>query len=296
MNIWKEIKLSFKQNSSVIKLIYINIGIFAILKVLSIFFQLFNVTDIFIYRWLAIPANLTDLPHRFWTPVAYMFVHEGFLHLFFNMICLYWFGKMFLSMLSEKHLVGIYLVGGLASGLFYVLVYNIFPYYASSIYSSILIGASGSIMAIIAATATKMPNIEVRLLFLGNIKLKYIAIVTVLISFFSITSSNGGGEIAHLGGALTGYLFIILLNKGRDITAWMNKILDGTATLFRPKKKMKVKKRKLQFERKMNDGEYNQQKVKNMAEIDHILDKIKESGYNSLTSDEKKRLFDQSKK
>ena len=299
MNIWENIKLTFKRGDALIKLIYVNVGVFVALKIIEILFRLFNASVDFIMPWLAVPADLTMLLHRFWTPVTYMFLHEGFFHIFFNMLCLYWFGKIFLSAFSERHLIGLYFVGGLAAALFYVAAYNIFPYYAPLVSSNILLGASGSIMAVIVASATKLPNMEIRLFLFGGVKLKYVAIVAILVSFFGITSSNGGGELAHLGGALTGYLFIVLLNKGTDITAWFNKIADALVNFFMPQK-MNIKKGKKgtssQQTKKMGDEEYNISKARNMAEIDRILDKIKESGYDSLSSEEKKRLFDQGKK
>ena len=136
---------------------------------------------------------------------------------------------------------------------------------------------------------------EIRLLLLGGVKLKYVAVAIILMSFFGITSRNGGGELAHLGGALAGYLFISFLNKGMDITAWINRIFDAVVNLSKPRK-MRVKKVKYnatQQTRKMTDEEYNMSKARNMAEIDRILDKIKESGYDSLNADEKRRLFEQ---
>lgn len=294
MNVWNNIKLTFRRGDALIKLIYANVGVFVLLKAIAILFKLFNISSGFILPWLAVPADLSLLLRRFWTPITYMFLHEGFFHLFFNMLCLYWFGKIFLSVFSERHLVGLYFVGGLTAALFYIAAYNIFPYYAPMVPASILLGASGSIMAIIVASAAKLPNMEIRLLLIGAVKLKYVAIIAVLVSFFGITSSNGGGELAHLGGALSGYLFISFLSKGTDITAWFNKIIDSVANLFHPKQ-MKVKKGKGTQNRKMTDEEYNMNKVKNMAEIDRILDKIKESGYDSLSAEEKKRLFEQGK-
>jgi hypothetical protein len=211
------------------------------------------------------------------------------------MYALYWFGKLFSMYFSQKQLVGLYIMGGLMGFVFYAGAYNIFPYFKPLINDSILLGASGSIMAIIIATATKSPNMEIRMLFVGAVKLKYVAIFTVLISFFGITSSNAGGEIAHLGGAFTGYLFIVSLQQGKDITAWLSKIFDFISDIFKPRK-LKVKKNNNFAGRKMSDAEYNQHKVSRMKEIDRILDKIKTSGYESLSADEKKRLFEQGNK
>jgi CBS domain containing-hemolysin-like protein len=153
-------------------------------------------------------------------------------------------------------------------------------------------GASGSIIAILVASAVRVPNMEMHLLLLGRIKLKWIAIATVVISFFGLTGENGGGEVAHLGGALAGYLFVFFERKGKDITSPINRIIDFFVNLFRTRPKQKTK---VYHTQKMSDAEFNQRKAENEKIIDRILDKIKTSGYESLTTEEKRRLFDQKK-
>ena len=224
-----------------------------------------------------------------------MFLHEGFMHILFNMLNLFWFGRLFTMYFSEKQLVGLYLLGGLFGAAFYIIAFNIFPYYAPLLHQSLLLGASASIMAIIVATAVCTPNMEMQLLFLGSIKLKYIATVIVLMSFFGLTSDNGGGQLAHLGGALAGYLFVVSLQQGVDLTKGLNWLLDAVYDLFRPRK-LKIKPNKTRKTGPMSDAEYNANKARKMAQIDHILDKIKTSGYESLNAEEKKQLFDQGKK
>lgn len=292
MNIFDNIKQSFSRGNSLIKLIYINAGVFIFLKLILILFQLFNISESFSLSYLAVPADLTQLLYRWWTPISYMFLHEGFLHIFFNMLTLFWFGKIFLMYFSEKQLVGLYLIGGLLGALVYVAAFNLFPFYKPILHQSLLLGASGSIVAIIIATAIQSPNMEMQLLFLGGVKMKYIALATVLMSFFGITSDNGGGQLAHIGGALAGYLFIVSLRQGNDITNILNQILDVISNLFKPRK-LKVKNNPNRRNAPMSDGEFNRNKKRRMEEIDHILDKIKTSGYESLSSEEKKRLFDQ---
>lgn len=295
MNFFENISQTFKQGNSLIKLIYINVSVFVLFNLLEIILKLLNIPGSFIWFYFKIPSDLTQLLYRAWTPITYMFLHEGFMHIFFNMLCLFWFGKIFLLFFSEKHLVGLYLFGGLVAALFYVAAYNIFPYYAPVVHQSLLLGASGSIMAIIVATAIKSPNMEMQLMFIGGVKLKYIAIVAVLTSLFGITTNNAGGELAHLGGALAGYLFIVSLQQGKDLTKGLNRILDIIHDLFRPRK-LKVKHNKNTNKAPMNDAEFNMNKARKMAEIDKILDKIKTSGYESLSTEEKKRLFEQGNK
>ncbi len=295
MNLLDNLKQTFRQGNSLTKLIYINAVFFVVLKLLIIILRLFNISGGFILSYLAIPADLTQLLYHAWTPLTYMFLHEGIMHFLFNMLTLFWFGKIFLMYFSEKQLVGLYLVGGLVAALFYVIAFNLFPFYAVSLPYSILLGASGSIMAIIVASAIQSPNLEMQLLLLGGVKLKFIALVVVLTSLFGITSANAGGEIAHLGGALAGYLFIVSLRQGKDITNGLNKILDAIFDVFKSRK-LKVKPNTNRQSKPMNDADYNTFKARKMAGIDRILDKIKTSGYQSLSAEEKKQLFEQGTK
>ena len=295
MNVFDTIRQTFRQGNSLIKLIYLNVAVFLILKIILILFLLFNISSTFLLSYLAVPADLTQLFYRAWTPFTYMFLHEEFFHILFNMFALYWFGKIFLLFFSEKQLVGLYIFGGLMAALIYIIAFNSFPYYSPVLRQSLLLGASGSIMAIILATAFRSPNMEMQIVFLGSVKLKYIAIFYVLTSFFGITSSNGGGQLAHLGGALAGYLFVVSLRQGKDLTSGLNHILDAIFGLFRPRK-LKVKHTMNKSKPQMSDAEFNANKARKMVEIDKILDKIKTSGYESLSPEEKKRLFEQGNK
>ncbi len=292
MNFIDFIKQKFREGDALFRLIFINVGIFIVLQTINILFLLFNHSISWPTDFLAAPASLGYLAYKPWTILTYMFLHEQLFHILFNMFALFWFGQLFLMYFSQKQLIALYILGGIAGYVFFAGAYNIFPYFQDSIDNSVILGASGSIMAIILATATKSPNIEMRMLFIGNIKLKYIAAIAVLTSFFGITSNNAGGEIAHLGGALTGYFFIVSLRQGKDITAWLNKVIDFIYDLFKPRK-LEVKKNTNYTKHKMSDAEFNQHKANRMKEIDRILDKIKTSGYESLSAEEKKRLFEQ---
>jgi membrane associated rhomboid family serine protease len=291
MNPLENIFNSFRQGNSLIRLIFINASLFVVLGFLEIVLQLFKFPSDFLWSYLSLPADLSQLLFRFWTPISYMFLHEGFIHLLFNMLSLYWFGKLFTIYFSEKQLVGLYLLGGCLGAVFYLLAFNIFPYYSPILSHSLLLGASGSIMAIIVASATKSPNMEMQMLFVGRVKLKYIALIAVLMSLFGITSNNGGGQLAHLGGALAGYYFVVSLRQGRDLTKGINNLLSFFVDLF-SSKKLKAKPNNSR-KTPMSDAEYNVNKANKMANIDRILDKIKTSGYESLSADEKKKLFEQ---
>ena len=173
--------------------------------------------------------------------------------------------------------------------------YNIFPYFQPMTEYSFMLGASASVLAIVAATAYREPNYPIRLFLFGTIRLKYLALIVVGMDLLFITSSNAGGHIAHLGGALAGLWFAASLSKGTDITSWINKFLDSIISLFsfKPlKPKMKVH----YGTDKQKDYNYNARKKAQSDEIDRILDKLKKSGYESLTTEEKKSLFDASKR
>lgn len=293
MNLIENLKQTYRQGNAVTKLIYLNVALYLMLQIFLIVMRLFTLQGDFIFPLLALPSNFGTLLFKPWTLVTYMFLHKDFFHILFNMFALFWFGKLFLMFFTEKQLFGLYFFGGLVAGLTYIVAYNIFPLFSQMADISILMGASGSIMAIIVATAFQAPNMEMRFLLIGMVKLKYIAIAAVLISFFGITSSNAGGELAHLGGALYGYFFIVSLRRGKDHTKSFNKLMDRLSNLFKPRK-LKVK-HTAASGKKMSDAEYNMTKAKNMEEIDRILDKIKTSGYGSLTSEEKRKLFEQGK-
>ena len=296
MDISSFIKSFFLSKNVVSRLIIINVAVFLLVSVINICFTLFNSENTFLTSFLAFPAVPKVALHKAWTLLTYMFLHEAFFHILFNMLILYWFGKIFLTYFSEKQLVALYLIGGFIGAVFFISAFNIFPLFINKAYNSALMGASASVLAIVVATATQTPNLTMRFLFIGNVKLKWIAIIAVVISFLGITGKNAGGEISHLGGALTGWIFVVSLRSGKDITAWLNKIIDAFVDLFKPKK-MKVTYSKTYNENhKMTDAEFNMNKARNTEEIDRILDKIKASGYESLTKEEKQRLFEQGKK
>lgn len=290
----ENIKFRFRNGDVLIKLLFINIGIFIITGIIYVVSTLFKLPFIDIGHWLGVPSDVSQLLVRPWTLLTYMFVHDytGIFHILFNMLLLYWFGKIFLNYFSQKNLGGLYILGGLGGALLYIIAFNTIPYYVEMGNKS-LIGASASVTAIIFASAFYRPHQELAFLFLGRIKIIYIAILIFFIDFLALGSpSNPGGHIAHIGGAIIGYIYAKQYLKGKDITRWMNNMIDWFVNLFKPKpKKMKVKYKKTE-----TDYEYNQRKNQEVENIDKILDKIKSSGYSSLTKEEKKKLFDASNK
>jgi len=288
--ILEEIKQSFRNGGNLVKLIYINLGVFLAFNLIKVFLFLSGSEAIgFISQLLAVPAYLPNIMVRPWTIITYMFFHEGFLHILFNLLWLYWFGKIFLGFMSERKLVGVYVMGGIAGALLYILFYNIFPVFNEVLPVSFALGASASVLAIVFAASTHAPNMQLHLMFVGPVKLKYIAAFMVILDVFGIAGTNAGGHIAHLGGAIFGYFFIISLRKGIDFskpTDWFFDLFT-TSQSSRQRSKMKVN-----YKRAAADEmEYNKIKADKQAEIDKILDKISKAGYDSLTSEEKKTLF-----
>ncbi|WP_068691184.1 rhomboid family protein [Culturomica massiliensis] len=286
----KGIRTSFKRGSSLTRLIYINIGIFLIIKILGVVSILGgkgNILDNFLLENLGISADPEYLLFRPWTLFTYMFTHFGFLHLLFNMLWLYWFGSFFLNHFSQKELTGVYLFGGISGALLYMLAYNIFPGFDSA--HSWAIGASASVMAIVFAVCFYLPQHRIYIFLIGPVKLIYLALFTAAIDILSIPSSNPGGHIAHLGGALFGYLFIIGVKHHCNPVKALSSLPEKVIQLFTRRKKVHLKYKKNVSE--MNDREYNEYKKNRDARIDHILDKISRSGYESLTREEKEILF-----
>ena len=295
-NFISDLKHNFQRGNIGLQLIYINVGIFVVITLVSVFLMLFNwnVTSWLLY--LELPASMSQFLVQPWSLLTYMFLHANALHLLFNMLWLYWFGQMFMSFFSARHFRGLYLLGGLLGGLLYMLAYNVFPYFTPYINESYLLGASASVLAVVVATAVREPEYQVNFMFIGAVRLKYVALIMVVTDLLFITSSNGGGHIAHLGGALAGWWFTTNLQKGKDITSWINHIFDWFQGGFKSSGPVKKTKMKVNRGGKADDYDYNARKKQQSEEIDRILDKSKQSGYASLTTEEKKRLFDASKK
>ena len=297
-SIFDDLKHTFKQGNIVVRLIYINVAAFVASALLSVVLGLFNVNAAEFLRNFYLPADLLQLLRRPWTLITYMFMHAGIWHLLGNMLWLYWFGKLFLYFFSAKHLRGLYVVGGLLGGLLYIVAYNLFPIFESQLYSATLLGASASVLAIAIATAVREPEYRINLMFVGPVRLKYFALFIVLFDALYVGSNNAGGHIAHLGGALAGWWFAKGFIQGRDITHWVNVCIDAIGRLF-VKREHKPRKPKMKVHSQNGraaDYEYNARKKAQSDEVDRILEKLKKSGYSSLSDEEKRRLFEASKR
>jgi membrane associated rhomboid family serine protease len=279
------------------RLILINIAIWIAITAMRVFAFLLNVPDAtltnYIVDYFALPARPESLLIRPWTLLTYMFLHIDFFHILFNMLWLYWFGKIFLEFLKSRQLLLIYLLGGISGGLLYVLFYNIFPVFEKSLNLSFALGASASVMAIVTAISFYVPGYTIQLLFIGRIKIFYIALFLFILDFFMIRSENAGGHIAHIGGALFGLSYILAHRKGMNFSGIFG--MSWLKQLFRQFRGNRLKKEFTNTStptgRPLTDEDYNLRKAQRQKIIDDILDKISKSGYESLTAEEKEILF-----
>ncbi len=300
MGIWDDIKNPFHKGNNLIRLIYINIAVFLIISIFSIVGYLLNNQQISekVLNILAVPASFKTLLVRPWTIITYMFTHKNIWHILLNMLWLYWFGRIFLEYLDQRKLVAVYLLGGISGAIVYVLSFNIFPAFKDVVPISVAIGASASVMAVVIAIAAYVPNYAVQFFLIGRIRIIYVALAIFVVTSILDFPSNSGGKLAHIGGALFGFLFTLNIKKGRDIGKGINSIIDFFATLFKPRRKMKVtyKKPASNYDYPASDYDYNKTKVEHQAKINQILDKISKGGYDSLTKEEKDTLFKESQK
>ena len=281
MNILDDIKLQYKTGGMVQKLIFWNIGFFLFSLV---FFYSFSVGKFQIPTWIALSSDLGTFIRTPWTLITFNFFHAGFLHLIFNLMVLHFSGRLFNTYFIDKQLFGVYVLGGIFSGITFVLSYIFIGK------AGLLVGASGAIMAILIATATYAPFMLLRIPLIGIVKLWHVAFVILLVDLIQMPLDNTGGHLAHLGGALFGFIYIKLLQSGTDITKPFSALLDAFANLFKPKKKTPFKKVHRNTT-KNGVNSFKENKDMTQKQIDDILDKISKSGYDSLTKEEKEFLF-----
>lgn len=281
-----ELKLRYRQGGMLLRLIYINIGVFVLLHAVTLVLWLLGIDSAKALTWVEVPSPWGELLTKPWTVITYCFSHYDLLHLLFNMLWLYWLGRIFLEYFTAKHLSGLYILGGIGGAVLYALAYNCLPALAGE--RAYLLGASASVIAIVVAVAAYVPNYKIGILFLGDISLKWIAVAMVLMALLGIGASNTGGDIAHLGGALVGLWFAYAFKRGHDITSWINATLDTLASVVRRKPSQvggPVGGTAYRNKRQASSDEPTE------ADLDRVLDKIRRSGYSSLTDDERDTLF-----
>ncbi len=285
MSIIDEIKQQYRMGGVTEKLIYLNVFLFAVPWILTGVLSLFGVGFSYTH-YISLSSDPADLLWKPWSVLTYAFFHADFFHILFNLIVLNFAGRLFLTFFTQKQLLSLYLMGAVFSGVIFIISYLVFPALINR--NAVLIGASGAIMAVVFATTTYAPYMQIRLLLIGTVKLWHIALFYLIIDLISLSFSNVGGHIAHLGGALFGYLYSRQLKNGTDITKAFTSFVDGLVNLFRGRKSAPFK--------KVHKNEAYAKpkpvtKDKTQQQIDEILDKISKSGYDSLTKEEKEFLF-----
>ena len=293
---FEEFKNAFSRtNNGHVQLILLNVILFIALAVVYVVATVSGYGNVF--RLVHDQFSLSPVPSEFltrpWTLITYAFAHSlsDIWHILFNMISLYWFGRLFLEYLGNDRLIALYVLGALAGGILYLLLSNTIPFFQAHAATG-MVGASAAIYAIMVGCATLLPDYTFLLLFFGPVRIKYIAFFFILLSFLGTVSANAGGNIAHLGGALMGFVYVRQLQRGRNLGGWITAILKAIGGLFQRKPRIRVEYRREgpSVSRKETTASVSQQ------EIDAILDKISERGYESLSREEKEKLFRAGKK
>lgn len=285
MGVSQDIQYKLKHLNVLEVVIVVNIVIYIIGFILNL---ILGIEDSL--YWFALPNDFFDFLYKPWSIITYGFTHYQFFHILFNLLVLYFLSRMLLNLFKPKMILSLYFLGIIFGGLTFLLVYNVFP---SSILNAVIgvVGASAGVRALLIFLCAYMPQTEVRLAF-WNVKLVYVGIALVIIDIIGLFSTNQGGNVAHLGGSLLGYVYATQLQKGIDIGSGFQRLMDWIETLFKAKKRSPLKtvykgtSPDAVGHNKKEFSEFNKQK-----QIDLILDKISKSGYESLTKEEKSFLF-----
>jgi len=293
MSLTEQLKYQFKSGGIYIKIIYINVGIYVIFLILNTLFTLmkWNFNPNFLESYLTFSSSPIVFIKRPWTIFTYMFLHGSFWHIFNNMLIYFFTARMFEDLLGKKAALNTYIIGGFCGAILYLITHNLFPLY-KDLGNIPMLGASAAVMAIFVGLATYTPNFEVMLFGLLRVKMKYLAIIWVAFDVLGLANQDGIAHFAHIGGAIWGYTFVRNFKKGIDISNWFTYFLNTIDSIFKRKKikiVYKTKKPKKKPVSSKDSENIRQEKV------DAILDKIKVSGYESLSKEEKDYLFDASK-
>ena len=291
MNLLDQLKYQFRTGGTYIKIIYINVGIYLLFLFFNILFTLmkWDLDPNFLEKYLTFSSSPILFLKRPWTIFTYMFLHGSFWHLFNNMLIYFFTARMFEDLLGKRAALNTYIIGGFCGALLYLITHNLFPFF-SDMGNVPMLGASAAVMAVFVGLATYSPNFEVMLFGLIRVKMKYLAMIWVAFDVLGLANQDGIAHFAHIGGAIWGYLFIINLKKGKDISNWFDKLKLIFTSLFKKKKIKIVYKKKKSVVKKPTEGNQLRQE-----KVDAILDKIKISGYDSLSKEDKDYLFDASK-
>lgn len=287
MSIWEDLKFQWQQrDNGLIKLIIVNVAIFIFVNlcVLISRFSSTPVIEAFVKSNLALPADFWLFLQKPWTLITTIFTHYEIFHILWNMLFLWWFGKIVWDLLGNRRSLNIFFLGGIFGSICYLLAYNLIPVLTVNNEFVFLIGASGAVYAISVAAATLVPDHTFNLIFIGPVKIKWIVAFFLFVSLMGTIGDNVGGNIVHLSGALFGYIYIKQLRRGVDLARPFNRAASWFSSLGKPR--LKVSK----------GGAPVKPEPPDQGEIDRILDKIGKSGYESLTKTEKEKLFKASQK
>jgi len=294
---WDNLKNAFnRRDNSLYKLMAINLIAFFVLLISRVVLTLSGFGALYKegLKWIMMPASLSTLAKQPWSIFTYFFLHEGLFHILFNLLFLYYFGLLVHQYLGSRKLTNLYLLGGVFGAGFYLLMYNIAPYFSGAVDTSFMLGASAGVFAVVVGAATLAPQTTFVLLLLGPVKIVYIAAFYVLLSFANSIGENAGGEIAHLGGAMLGYGYIVALRKGWDLGIPIQKVglfFENLGSRRAPK----VSYKRTSSTKSTGTNPANKENL-TQEEVDKILDKIADKGYDGLTKEEKRKLFEYSKK
>ena len=284
------------------RLVAVNLIVFVLVNLVGVVLWLGN-ADANTFRgvtsavidWIGVPSSLEKLMYRPWTLITYAFVHQGFFPLLFNMLFLFWFGNILADFAGNKRILPVYILGALVGAAVFIAGYNLLPVLRPDL-GQPMIGASAGVLAIVVAAATLVPDYSIVLFLIGPIRIKWLALAIVILDVISLPMSNAGGHLAHLGGAFCGYLYIVQLRRGRDLGKWINQTAEYASN-------PKIGSRNLRTVHKSVGPvktHATSQQIKDLRsqedQLDRILDKISQSGYESLTKDEKDFLFRYSNK
>lgn len=298
MGIIDDLKMEYRIGGITQRLIFWNVGLFVVPMIVFSILSMFHVNLHFlrwdldgVQDWLSLSSNPAALFWKPWSLIAYAFLHGGFLHLFFNMMVLYFAGRLFLTFFTQKQLLGLYILAAIFAGIIFIAGYNLIPLLMDK-GTGKMVGASAAIMAILVAAAVYAPYMQVRLLLIGTVKLWHIAVVLIILDLIQVSAENEGGHLAHLAGALFGFIYIKLLQNGTDLSKGVSGIIDSVFNIFKPRREKPFKK----VHRNTNQASRpsaapSKSKDITQKQIDEILDKISKSGYDSLTKEEKDFLF-----
>ncbi|WP_420149796.1 rhomboid family intramembrane serine protease [Spirosoma sp.] len=286
-----------KPNNTLVQLILVNVVIFLVLLVSKVSLTMAEQLDIYntVKDQLMMPGEIQAFLRKPWTLITYFFTHEEIFHILYNMLFLYWFGRLIDEYLGNRRLIGLYIMGGIAGGLIFLAMYNLVPYFQNQDTRPML-GASAAAFSVAVGAATLLPNYTFHLLFFGPVRIKYIVFFFIILSVAQSAGLNAGGNLAHLGGALMGFCYVKLLQNGTDLGRPIYWLADGWSNLLRPKPAVKVSYRQrsstsAQTSSYVSSSGSSSISTPDQDEVDNILDKISRSGYESLTREEKQKLF-----